>query len=73
MGALQEGRTPLFFAAHKGKEAVAQVLLQAGANKEEPATVRTRRGVEGRVEQSFEPFLEVSRGLATRRNFSAPA
>ena len=42
--ALQYGRTPLFMAAWKGKVAVAQVLLGAGANKEAKDTVRGGEG-----------------------------
>jgi hypothetical protein len=40
--ALQYGRTPLFIAAQAGKEAVAQVLLEAGADTEAPGSVRAR-------------------------------
>ena len=42
--ALQNGRTPLIIAAWKGKAAVAQVLLGAGANKEAKDTVRGGEG-----------------------------
>ena len=45
--ALQNGRTPLFMAAWKGKVAVAQVLLGAGANKEAKDTVKGGWGEEG--------------------------
>jgi ankyrin repeat protein len=40
--ALQYGRTPLFIAAQAGKEAVAQVLLQAGADKAAKELVRAK-------------------------------
>ena len=47
-GLLQYGRTPLYMAAWKGSAAVAQVLLVVGANTEAHATVRERRGGQGR-------------------------
>ena len=43
----QHGQTPLFVAAWEGKEAVAQVLLDAGANTEAKDKVRAKRGGEG--------------------------
>ena len=51
MGAPQLGQTPLFIAAHQGKEALAQMLLRAGADKEAVDQVRARglRGSEGGV------------------------
>ena len=42
MGAPQAGRTPLFIAVCQGKEALAQVLLRAGADKEATDPVRAR-------------------------------
>jgi len=39
-GAPQHGKTPLYAAAEMGKVAVAQVLLQAGADKEAEGPVR---------------------------------
>ena len=47
-GALQLlGCSPLFFAAREGHLAVAQVLLEAGANKETRDTVREGEGKGG--------------------------
>ena len=42
MSAPQDGRTPLYVAALKGKVAVARVLMQAEANKESLGPVRAR-------------------------------
>jgi len=38
----QDGHTPLWIAAFRGNEAVEQVLLQAGAEKEATDKVRAR-------------------------------
>ena len=46
-GAPQAGRTPLFVAALRGHVEVAQVLHEAGANKEAKDEVRMIRGGEG--------------------------
>ena len=43
-GAPQEGLTPLYIAADQGNEAVAQVLLHAGARKDATDQVRAKRG-----------------------------
>jgi len=49
VGAPQDRLTPLFVAAHQGKEAVARVLLQAGTDNEATDPVGPRRGGEGTV------------------------
>ena len=69
----QDGDTPLLIAAHQGNMAVAQMLLQAMADKEAKNKVRVSCSGSGMEEQSFEQFLDVSRGLAIRQNFCAPA
>ena len=56
MGAPQGGRTPLFVAAVQGKEAVAQVLLLAGADKEATDPVRASIHREGEGVVVVEPF-----------------
>ena len=45
---LQNGEMPLFMAAWKGNDAMVQVLLIAGANKEAADSVRGVGGEEGR-------------------------
>ena len=49
VGAPQDRFTPLFVAAHQGKEAVTRVLLQAGTDNEATDPVGPRRGGEGTV------------------------
>ena len=43
-GSQQDGATPLWIAAQGGKQAVAQVLLEAGANTKAKDKVRAKRG-----------------------------
>ena len=56
MGAPQSGRTPLYAAALWGKEAVAQVLLLAGADKEVTDSVRAGMNREGEGAVVVQPF-----------------
>jgi len=46
-GSPQNGATPLYVAAHNGHLEVAQLLVQAGADKDAPNSVREGRGGEG--------------------------
>ena len=63
MGAPQGGRTPLFAAALWGKEAVAQVLLLAGADKEATDSVRASMHREGEGVVVAGPFPRFLTGI----------